>query len=130
MAEGAGMDVVRPDGERRRRSRAFRRWLIAATGVIALGGVTGLASRLRAAAPGIPRASLWIEEVRRGPLVRQVQGQGVLAPIEIRWATATEAGRVERIGKRPGQAVAAGEILVELENPDLRLQELEAERAV
>nr|WP_286202744.1 HlyD family efflux transporter periplasmic adaptor subunit [Comamonas sp. JC664] len=61
-------------------------------------------------------------------MVRQVKGAGTLVPEYIRWLTADTAGRVERIHVRPGAAVTADTLLLELTNPDVQLQALEAER--
>nr|WP_246357395.1 HlyD family efflux transporter periplasmic adaptor subunit [Pyxidicoccus fallax] len=61
-------------------------------------------------------------------MVRQVKGAGTLVPEYIRWLTADTAGRVERIHVRPGATVTADTLLIELANPDVQLQALEAER--
>nr|WP_255653623.1 MULTISPECIES: HlyD family efflux transporter periplasmic adaptor subunit [unclassified Myxococcus] len=61
-------------------------------------------------------------------MVRQVKGAGTLVPEYIRWLTADTAGRVERIHVRPGAEVKADTLLMELSNPDVQLQMLEAER--
>ncbi len=97
-------------------------------GVLLLAGVTEGLSRLRAAAPTVERGGVWLDTVKRGPMVRQVKGAGSLVPERIRWLTADTAGRVERIHVRPGTAVEPGTILLELSNPDVQLQALEAER--
>jgi HlyD family secretion protein len=118
------MDVPRP-----RRPR--RRWLIgaaAAAGVVAVAIVA--AGGLRAAPPSVARANLWFGTVERGPMVRDVQANGTLVPEKMQWVTAVWAGRVERVLVRGGDTVAADAVLVELANPDLELQALEAERQV
>ncbi|GHG78536.1 HlyD family efflux transporter periplasmic adaptor subunit [Comamonas sp. JC664] len=103
-------------------------WILAIGGVCALLAVTVGLSRLRPAAPSVERASVWLDTVKRGPMVRQVKGAGTLVPEYIRWLTADTAGRVERIHVRPGAAVTADTLLLELTNPDVQLQALEAER--
>src|SRR5690606_6409381 len=65
-------------------------------------------------------------DVKRGEMLRQVRGPGVLAPREIRWIAAQTDGRVERILVRPGTAVEPDTVLVELSNPDLLRQAEEA----
>lgn len=103
-------------------------WVLAIGGACALLLVTVGLSRLRPAAPTVERASVWLDTVKRGPMVRQVKGAGTLVPEYIRWLTADTAGRVERIHVRPGATVTADTLLLELSNPDVQLQALEAER--
>jgi HlyD family secretion protein len=103
-------------------------WLLAGLGVLVLIGVTVGLSRLRAAAPSVERGTVWLDTVKRGPMIRQVKGAGTLVPEHIRWLTADTAGRVERIHVRPGTPVEPGTMLLELSNPDVQLQALEAER--
>ena len=103
-------------------------WVLAIAGACALMAVTVGLSRLRPAAPTVERASVWLDTVKRGPMVRQVKGAGTLVPEYIRWLTADTAGRVERIHVRPGATVTADTLLMELANPDVQLQALEAER--
>ncbi|WP_426755764.1 HlyD family secretion protein [Myxococcus sp. Y35] len=103
-------------------------WMLAIGGACALLAVTVGLSRLRPAAPTVERASVWLDTVKRGPMVRQVKGAGTLVPEYIRWLTADTAGRVERIHVRPGATVTADTLLLELSNPDVQLQALEAER--
>ncbi len=97
-------------------------------GVLALVGVTLGLSQLRAAAPTVERGSVWMDTVKRGPMLRQVKGAGTLVPEYIRWLTADTAGRVERIHVRPGAPVQPDTLLLELSNPDVQLQALEADR--
>jgi HlyD family secretion protein len=117
-----GMDVPRP------RPRRRKPLLLAAGGVLAAIAVTILLGRLSRAAPVVDRASVRVDEVKRGPFVRSVRAAGALVPMNVRWITAETAGRVERLHVRRGAAVKAGDPLMELENPDVHLQALEAER--
>lgn len=116
------MDIPKPKKPRR------KPWLLAIGGALALILVTVGLGRLKPAAPSVDRASVWLDTVKRGPMVRQVKGAGTLVPEYIRWLTADTAGRVERIHVRPGAEVKAGTLLMELSNPDVQLQMLEAER--
>ena len=61
-------------------------------------------------------------------MLRQVKGPGNLVPEQIRWITADTAGRIERLPLRPGARIEAGTTLMELSNPDVMLQALDAER--
>ena len=85
-------------------------------------------SRLEPAPPTVERATLWIDSVRRGEMVRQVRGPGTLVPEQIRWVSAVTAGRVEKLPVRPGQVVEEGTLLLELTNPDVQLEALEAQQ--
>ena len=87
-------------------------------------------SRLKPAAPGVERATLWIDTVKRGPMLREVRGSGTLVPEDIRWIPATTQGRVERILLRPGTAVTADSVILELINPQLDQELQDAELKV
>ncbi len=123
LAEHSSMDVVRA---RPRRSPV--RPVLYGLAVVAVAGVTVGLGRLRAAAPVVDRASIWIDTVKRGPLVREIQAQGLLVPEEVRWISAVAPARVERVLVQPGAAVRADTVLMVLANSDLELAALEAER--
>lgn len=101
--------------------------LVTGAAIASIGLAFGL-SRVQGAAPTVERPSVWVDQVKRGPMLREVKGPGTLVPEHIRWLTADTAGRVERIHLRPGSQVESGTILMELSNPDVMLQALEAER--
>ncbi|TLZ45457.1 MAG: HlyD family efflux transporter periplasmic adaptor subunit [Gammaproteobacteria bacterium] len=108
------MDIERKDLKRR---NTRRRWLIGiAAGALALAAVAGV-GLLGPALPLVDRNSVWIDTVKRGQMLREVRGQGVLSPKEIRWITAQTAATVERIGIKPGAVVAADTVLMELGSP-------------
>lgn len=117
-----GMDVPR------QKPRSRRKPLFIIGGLVALAITTLGISQLRPAAPEVERATLWLDTVKRGPMVRQVHGNGSLVPESQRFVSALTAGRVERVLARPGAKVDAGTILVELSNPDVQLEALDAER--
>ena len=116
------MDIPRPKKKKK------LPYVLAAVGVVALLAITLGLSKLRAAAPTVPRDGVWVDAVKRGPMVRQVKGPGTLVPEYVRWLTADTAGRVEKIHLRPGAKVAPETVILELSNPDVQLQALEAER--
>jgi HlyD family secretion protein len=120
--KAVGMDVARPSNRRRKR---IRRALYSIIGLASVGLITLGLSRLRPAAPGVERATVWIDTVKRGPMLREVRGLGTLVPEDIRWIPATTQGRVERILLHPGTRVTSNDIILELSNPELQ-QELEA----
>jgi HlyD family secretion protein len=72
---------------------------------------------------------VWIDTVKRGPMVRQVRGLGTLVvmPEYIRWIPAVTQGRVERKLGQPGDRVNPETILLELSNPQLQQETLNAE---
>src|SRR5436189_4667176 len=115
------MDIARPSNVRHKR---IRRTLYGIVGLTLVGLITLGLSRLKPAAPSVERATVWIDTVKRGPMLRQVRGLGTLVPEDIRWIPATTMGRVERIVLRPGTVVEPGTIMMELSNPALE-QELE-----
>ena len=86
-------------------------------------------SRLKPAAPSVDRATVWIDTVKRGSMLRQVRGSGTLVPEEIRWIPATTQGRVERILLRPGATVHPDTVILELSNPELQQSVREAQLA-
>lgn len=84
-------------------------------------------SRLKPAAPGVDRATVWVDTVKRGPMLRQVRGLGTLVPTDIRWIPAVTEGRVDRIEVLPGTAVKQDTVLLDLSNPQLQQEALDAE---
>ncbi len=115
------------DIKREPKTRRSRYGLIAA-GVGALALVTVALSRLKPAAPTVERSAVWIGVVSRGSMLREVRGNGRLVPEQIRYISAVTGGRVERVLVRPGTAVQAGTVLLEMSNPDVELQSLTAQQ--
>src|SRR4051812_13475788 len=110
------MDIARPSNARQKR---IRRAIYGTVGLAILVVITLGVSRLKPAAPGVDRAAVWIDTVKRGPMLREERGIGTLVPEDIRWIPATTVGRVERITLRPGTVVSAGSVILELSNPQL-----------
>ena len=105
-----------------------RRPIVAIVTTLALIAATLAAMRLKPAAPSLDRSGLWLDHVSSGPFVQEARGSGSLAPQEVRWLVAESGGRVDRVRVDVGAEVEAGEVLIELSNPDLELRALEAER--
>src|ERR1700731_3587057 len=110
------MDIPRPSFARQKR---IRRAIYGTAAVLAVLLITLGLSRLKPAAPSVERATVWIDTVKRGPLLRDVRGLGTLVPEDIRWIPATTQGRVDRILVHPGTSVKADSVLLELVNPQL-----------
>jgi multidrug resistance efflux pump len=105
-----------------------RRFLYIGGGLAALVLLTLGLSRLKPAAPTVELATIWMDTVRQGEMVREVRGPGSLVPEQIRWVSAVAPGRVERKLVQPGERVTARTVLLELSNPDVQIQLLQAER--
>lgn len=121
------MDIPRVVNYRR---KWFRR---IALGVVVVGGIVGITvavSRLKPAAPAVDRNSVWPDTVKRGPMVREVRGNGTLVPEELLWVPATTSGRVEKVLLRPGAPVSRDTIILILTDAPLQLAALEAEYQV
>jgi len=84
-------------------------------------------SKLEPAAPSVEFATLWPDQVKRGPMVRDVKGLGSLVPEEIVWIPAKSAGQVVRVLVKSGEAVKPDTLLVELNNPDMELESADLE---
>lgn len=104
-----------------------RRPLFIGVGIVAALTLVGVA-QLKPAAPTVERPTLSIDTVVSGPMVREVRAPGSLVPEQIRWISAVAPGRVERKLVQPGEKVTAQTILMELSNPDVEIQLLQAER--
>jgi HlyD family secretion protein len=112
----SSMDKPREGVAARKRKR---RILIIAGGALGLLLATFALSRLKPAAPSVDRSSVWIDTVKRGPMVRQVRGLGTLTPEDIRWIAANTEGRVDKILIWPGTKVEPGDVILELSSPEL-----------
>ena len=110
------MDIPRPDQTKAKRKKRILYGVITA---IALVGITVLLARLKPAAPTVERNLVWVADVKRGEMLRQVRGLGPLVPAEIRWIAARTQGRVDRIILRPGAEVTTESVILILANPDV-----------
>ena len=120
------VDIARPSQARKKK---IRRALYGTAALIVIILITVGVSRLKPAAPSVDRATVWIDVVKRGPMLRQVRGSGTLVPEEIRWIPATTQGRVEKILLRPGAIVRPDTVILELSNPELQQSVKEAQLA-
>lgn len=116
------------DIPRERPNKKKKAILYGGLGVVGLALVTFALGSLEPAAPSVDAGTIFRDSVRRGTMLVQVRGPGTLVPEQIRYVSALTAGRVERKLIQPGERVEPGTILLEMSNPDVQLEALEAER--
>ena len=121
------VDIARPASVAKKKK--MRRAALATAGAVVIILITVGVSQLKPAAPSVDRAAVWVDSVKRGPMVRAVRGSGTLVPEDIRWIPARTSGRVERIVLRPGAIVTASTVVLELTNPELQQQVKDAQLA-
>ena len=120
----SAMDIPRPDVAVKKRKRRIITISAVALGLIL---ATVALSRLKPAVPSVDRSTVWIDTVKRGPMVRQVRGLGTLVPEDIRWIPANTEGRVEKIIIWPGTHVESDTVILELTSPELEQAAHDAE---
>jgi multidrug efflux pump subunit AcrA (membrane-fusion protein) len=118
------MDVPRKFAKRR---RYIRRSLYALTGLSVIALVTVAVSRLKPAVPSIDRRTILAGTVERGSMIRKVRGAGTLVSEDILWVPAEVKGRVRRVLVEPGTLVKADTVILELSDPELELEMLDAQ---
>jgi HlyD family secretion protein len=120
------MDVPRQGAAaKKRKKRIIIIGSIALAVVLATFGL----SRLKPAVPTVDRSTVWIDTVKRGPMVRQVRGLGTLVPEDISWIAANTEGRVDKIIVRPGAIVKPDTVILEMTSPELEQAAHDAELA-
>jgi HlyD family secretion protein len=110
------VDIARPDLLEKKKKR---RLVWAGVGATAIVLLTLGVSRLKPAAPTVERATVVIDMVKRGEMVREVRGLGTLVPEDIRWIPALTEARVERRVLLPGTIVKPDSVILELSNPEV-----------
>jgi RND family efflux transporter MFP subunit len=97
--------------------------------LVAVAAVAFFVVRLKPAVPSVERSAIWTDTVKRGPLVRQVRGPGTLVPREdrIRLIPAETEATVVRIRVLPGAKVTPDTVLMDLVDPTLTQQLLDAQ---
>ncbi len=118
------MDIVRAPQKKTGRNVAI------GVGAVAVILATIALSSLDPAAPTVQRVAILIDSVRQGDVIREVRGPGTLVPEQIRFITAQASARVDRKSVESGDKVGAGQVLLEMSNPDLQIQTMQAEQQV
>lgn len=119
------MDV--PRGKEVARRKLIRRILYITVIVAAIPLITWGLSRLKPAAPSVDRATVWIDTVKRGPMLREVRGLGTLVVEEFIWIPANFDSRVEKMNVLPGAIVHANDVIMVLSNPQMELDKADLE---
>src|SRR5712675_1808647 len=119
------VDIKRP-GKSKLKKR-IRTVVLIIIGLAAIGGITFGLTKLKPAAPTLDRSTAVIDTVKRGQMLRQVHGIGTLVPQLTRWVPAPADGRVEKIPAQAGVEVRPETVIVELSNPQMEQQAMDAE---
>jgi HlyD family secretion protein len=120
------MDIAREDVSQKKRRK---RLIFGSVGITAAALITLGLSRLKPAAPTVEKSAVWMDTVKRGPMRREVRGPGSLVPESegiLQIAAATDA-RVERLVLQPGSLVKPDSVLLEMSNPELQRDAVDAE---
>jgi HlyD family secretion protein len=120
------MDISRPDIKQKKQRR---QWIVAVCAIVVLAAAAFFVARLKPAAPEVERATVWTDTVKRGPMLRQVRGPGTLVPREdeIMLIPAQTDATVVRILVLPGAKVEPDTVLMNLADPTLQQQLLDAQ---
>jgi RND family efflux transporter MFP subunit len=118
------MDIPREQFARRRR---IRRIIYLGVGLVAIAALTLALNRLKPAAPSVDKATVWVDTVKRGPLLIEVRGLGTLVPEELIVIPSTTDARVARRLLLPGSVLKPDTVIFELSNPEVEQAALDAE---
>src|ERR1043166_3187722 len=103
------------------RKKLIRRIIYLTLTAMAVGVITWRLSLLKPAAPTVERATVWIDSVKRGPMLREVRGLGTLVPEDIIWIPAAFDSQVAKILTHSGDDVKPDTVLLVLSNPQMEL---------
>jgi HlyD family secretion protein len=118
------MDIARPDEKRKKR---IRRTIYISVGLVVVVGIGLGLSRLTPAAPSVDKETAFPDTVKRGSMLRDVRGLGTLVPETIWTVPAATDGRIEKRYLLPGTPVKADTVILDMSNPTLEQQTLDAE---
>ena len=112
------MDIKREGVTRRKRIKFA---VFTVLGLAAAGAATYYLSKLKPADRGVEWATILPGTVKRGSMLIDVKGTGVLVPEDIVWIPAAFESQVSKIMVSSGDRVKADTILMVLTNPDMDL---------
>jgi multidrug efflux pump subunit AcrA (membrane-fusion protein) len=119
------MDIARSESVMR--SKRIRRYIYAGGGLLLVVVATVALSRLKPAAPSVDRSTVFTDTVKRGPMLRDVRGLGTLVPETILVIPAATDGRVVNRYLLPGTLVKANTVILDMANPQLQQEVLDAQ---
>jgi len=76
-SEHGVLDIPRESNQRQRRMRMI---IYCVVGIAAIAGITIFLARLKPALPVVDKTTIWVDAVKKGPMVIAVKGLGVFAP--------------------------------------------------
>lgn len=120
------MDIVRDESVKKKKRQ--KQTILVVIAVLAIAGVTLGVSRLKPALQSVDYGTIWPDTVKRGSMLRQVRGIGSLVPIpdDVRLIPAETDVHVERILVLPGTPVKPDTVIMELSNPQLEQEAMNA----
>ncbi|HEX4031515.1 MAG TPA: HlyD family efflux transporter periplasmic adaptor subunit [Terracidiphilus sp.] len=121
------MDIARPDLKKKKK-RQLVVWT--SVGIVVVAALAFAVSRLKPASPTVDRSTIWTDTVKRGPLIRQVRSStGSLVPREdsIELVPAQTDATVVRIRVLPGAQVTPNTVIMDLADPQLDQEVLNAQ---
>lgn len=124
------MDIARPDIRQKKKRRTI---VWAAAGIVVAVALAVLVARLKPASPTVDRSAIWTDTVKRGDLTIQVRAStGQLVPREdsIQLIPAQTDATVVRIRVLPGTKVTPDTIVLDLADPQLDQELLNAQLAL
>jgi len=111
MDHAIGIDILR----RRRQLRLAAGFLLFSGFLAAAWGLN------RVLRPSVAAADIVVAEVRRGNVDNTINAAGVVIPVHEEVVSSPGASRVARVLAKPGQQVKQGELLLELDDREIRL---------
>jgi HlyD family secretion protein len=121
------MDIARPEVKRQKK---IRRYIYIGAALLLIVVITAALARLKPAAPSVDRSTIWTDTVKRGAMLREVRGLGTLVPETVWVIPAATDGRVEKRYLLPGTPVKAATVILDLTNPQLQQEALDAQYAL
>jgi HlyD family secretion protein len=111
MDQAIGIDILR----RRRHLRLATGLLLCAGFLAAAWGVN------RVVRPSVAAGDVVISEVRRGSVDNTINAAGVVIPVHEEVVSSPGASRIAKVHAKPGQQVKQGDLLLELDDREIRL---------